>query len=165
MKYISKKYLLLALLSFLFLYSGCLMTTVKRGTEPIVLAEDQSPLSRILTQCMKESNPILMQAYLHEDVRMKNDYGEEAFAEWEVLSDLSLFFEEHLYSNFWIDYQVISADKRSEIIAGQYTDTETNIYNVIIHAEEGRIYKINISNAPIHVPSACDFFNCNLETI
>jgi len=158
MKYILTNHLLLGL----FLLSSCLPT--QRVNKATIL-ESQSTLSNTVIQCMKEANPILLQPYLNEEVRMKNNHGEEAFAEWEVLSDLSLFFEEHLYFNFLIDHQIISADKKSEFIAGQYTDTKNNIYNIAIHANEGFIYKINISNAPIHVPSACDFFNCSLETI
>lgn len=162
MKYILKYHLLLILI---FLLSGCLGVPVKRMATQAVPVEIQSTLSNIITQSMTECNPVLLQPWLGKDVRMKNNYGKEAYTEWEILSDLTLFFEEHLYSNFEIAYQVTSTDKESEFIAGKYTDTEKNIYNINMHAKEGRIYKINISKAPLHVPSACDFFNCSLETI
>lgn len=162
MKYILKSFLLLS--SFILL-SSCLGVPVKRVMKQAVLLENQSELSHIITQCMSESNPTVLQPWLDKNVYMKNDYGEEAHAEWEVLSDLSLFFEEHIYYDFEIDYQVISVDKKNEFVSGQYTDTENKIYNITVHAEEGRIYKITISAEPVHVPSACDFFNCSLGTI
>jgi len=115
------------------------------NTHSIFLSvSDTSELSQAINQCFTESDPAVLMPYMRREVLMTNDYGEEAKAQWEVLSDLSLFFEEHLFSSFKIKHHVTAKGGKSEFIVGIYIDKEGKKYRIEISAMNCFIDEIDI---------------------
>ena len=105
---------------------------------------DTSELTQAVYQCFTESDPAVLMPYMRREVLMTNDYGEEARAQWEVLSDLALFFEEHLFTSFRIKHHATAKGGKSEFIVGIYKDAEGKEYRVEISAMNCFIDEIDI---------------------